>query len=77
MDIFEHVLPAAEQQDLEGMTQEPKILLARADLEPALLVEPVGQLKDLMHVKRQQVEHEEVQRQVLLTVTVVVLDMVA
>ena len=40
-------------------------------------IEPIGELKDLRHRKRQQVEHKEVRRQALTPATVVVLEMIA
>ena len=50
---------------------------ARVKTLAALLVEPVGELQNLMDKKGQQVEQEEGHRQVVLSMAEVVFDMVA
>ena len=58
----EHMLPVSKQQHLKHVPQQWKILFAGAALSTAALIQPVGQLKNLMHVKGKQVEHKEVHR---------------
>jgi hypothetical protein len=73
---FQEVLPTVEDEDGKDTTQSPPHGLLAPTLLPHRHVEGIGQLEDLVHEEGKEVQEEEGERKVLLTVAVVMLDVI-
>ena len=74
----EHMLPIFKYQDSKCRAQLVEVLHAGSKLTVTdSLIEQIGQIQDLMHRKGHKIEHKENKRQILLSMTEVMFDMVA
>ena len=71
------MFPVVEAQHTKGAAQLVPVFLARAEFCTAALIDGITQIKYLMDKKGQEVQDKEIHRQVLFTVSEVMLNVIA
>jgi len=71
------VIKVPEQDNPKGTSQLVPVFFTGRKLSPALLIRAVTKFKDLMDKKCKQVQDKKVHRQILVSMSIVMLDMIA